>query len=139
MWTASASTSIAELLPTFAPHCAASFATFDPETTLGALFELGPPYKLQEILVIFIECVCYTILSTSHSTVNVASTFQTVVIPTSRAVVVVSLGLGHEHSWTVDCRTPAELVIIVYEVFKSKSLVLLLKGLIHVVENVLRV
>lgn len=89
MRTSGSSTDIAKLLPTLASHGGTAFRPFDPVVALGTLFELGPPDKLQEVLIVLAESVVDLVFGTGHPFMVYTSAFQAVVLFATRTVIVV--------------------------------------------------
>ena len=109
MGTASPSTDIAELLPTFAAHGTATGTSLDPIIAFWTLFEFGSFDEIQELLVVFVEAIVDPVLSTGHPGVILASASQTVVFFASRASVVVESLVKLKNGSAASSWTPGDI------------------------------
>ena len=122
MRTGRPTTVVTELLSTLAGHSRTTVISFHPKIALWTLLELGSLHEFYEILVVLVKSIADFVLSTTHTFVVETSTAETIVLGTSRALVVGESFIRLESSRTPSSRTPSCLLVFFYKFVKGKLL-----------------
>ena len=138
MRTSSSSTSVTKLLPTFASHSTATLVSLNPIVAFRTLLKLSTIHKLYELLIVFIETVIYSVFSTSHSCVILASAFQAVMLMAGRTSIVIENFIEFKGSCAASGWAPGHILGIFFNIFVERKLLIFLSCVsIDIVKNII--